>query len=75
MNEPTDAVWTWAFIDSNGAPAHLPDEVPVPAPFASQSDAETWIGENWRALLAGGVNSVALQRDGKVTYEMGLEPA
>jgi hypothetical protein len=70
-----DAVWTWAFSDQNGEPAKLPDTVPTPAPFASQSDAETWIGENWRELLDNGVASVTLQRDGQITYSMGLDPA
>ena len=74
MND-LDAVWTWAFSDSNGAAAPLPESVPAPAPFASQSDAETWIGENWRELLNNGVSSVTLQRDGKIAYSMGLDPA
>lgn len=74
MND-LDAVWTWAFSDSNGAAAPLPASVPAPAPFASQSDAETWIGENWRKLLDNGVSSVTLQRDGKIAYSMGLDPA
>ena len=74
MND-LDAVWTWAFSDRQGGPALLPASVPTPAPFASQSDAETWIGENWRQLLDGGVASVTLQRDGQITYSMGLDPA
>ena len=33
--------------------------------FASQGDAESWLGENWRALLAVGVDQVTLLEDAR----------
>ena len=44
-------------------------------PFPSQSDAETWIGENWRGLLEAGVESVVLTEEDREVYgPMGLRP-
>lgn len=50
--------WTWQYhpADAGGEPA---------GSFGSQSDAENWIGENWRQLAAAGVRSVTLLRDGE----------
>ena len=36
--------------------------------FTSQGDAESWLGENWRALLAVGVDQVTLLDDAKAEY-------
>lgn len=45
------------------------------AEFASQSDAESWLGEEWRNLLAAGVAQVTLLYDGEVVYgPMSLQP-
>jgi len=53
--------WTWRF-DSGAAPAD-------PAPdFTNQSDAETWLGENWRDLRSAGVTAVSLIADDAVVY-------
>ncbi len=44
--------------------------------FPSQSDAESWLGERWRALLESGVDQVTLLEDTRVTYgPMSLHPA
>ena len=44
--------------------------------FPSQSDAESWLGEMWRELLAEGVDAVTLMEDGRVVYgPMSLHPA
>jgi hypothetical protein len=51
----------------------LTGSVEIPPSFANQSDAESWIGEAWRALAAAGVASVALYADGAQLYEMSLE--
>ena len=51
----------------------LDDAVEVPPSFANQSDAESWIGEAWRALAAAGVATVALYTDGRQLYEMSLD--
>jgi hypothetical protein len=56
--------WTWRYEDGSGA------EVPQPAPeaFGSKADAESWLGETWRELLAQGVLQVSLLEDGRVDY-------
>jgi len=38
------------------------------AAFPNQGDAESWIGENWPALLAAEVDQVSLLEDDKVVY-------
>ena len=59
--------WTWRYEDANGAPADGPAEV-----FASQSDAESWLGQTWRDLVAAGVAKVVLLEGDRVEYEMSL---
>lgn len=64
--------WSWRYDPEP------PADVPAPSaePFASQSDAETWLGENWRELLHAGVLRVTLFEDAREVYgPMGLEPA
>jgi hypothetical protein len=66
--------WTWQFEKLDGTvltSRGLPNES-----FASQSDAESWIGESWQALLEGGVDQVTLLEDGRKEYgPMSLHPA
>jgi hypothetical protein len=67
-------VWTWRFEQDNGTPASAGD-MPREA-FGSQGDAETWLGENWRALLEAGVDQVTLLEESRVEYgPMSLHPA
>lgn len=57
--------WTWRFEKSDGTetePALRPEE------FTTQGDAESWIGENWKALLDGGTEQVTLFEDGTEVY-------
>ena len=65
--------WTWRFEKMDGTPAtarDMPKET-----FASQSDAETWLGENWRGLLEAGVDQVTLLEEGRTEYgPMSLHP-
>jgi len=49
-------VWSWRFEKTDGTAASSGD-VPKEA-FGSQGDAESWLGENWRALLDSGVDQV-----------------
>lgn len=43
--------------------------------FPTQADAETWVGEEWAALLADGVESVTLVEEQRVVYgPMSLRP-
>jgi hypothetical protein len=65
--------WSWQFeqADGNLVPSRgLPRET-----FSSQGDAESWLGENWRDLLANGVDQVTLLEEGRVEYgPMSLHP-
>jgi hypothetical protein len=65
--------WTWQLEKEDGtvlASRGLPKES-----FGSQGDAESWIGENWRALLDAGVDQVTLLDDGRAEYgPMSLHP-
>ena len=66
--------WTWRYEKSDGAVvsgAGLQEAI-----FASQGDAESWLGENWRALLEAGVDQVSLLDDDRKEYgPMSLPPA
>lgn len=62
--------WTWECHDIDGSVIANPTGAQV---FPSQSDAESWIGETWRALLDAGVESVTLLEAERVVYgPMGL---
>ena len=52
--------WTWRYEKADGT-VITTDELQE-AIFASQGDAESWLGENWRALLAAGVDQVLATR-------------
>ena len=57
--------WTWRFEKADGsetAPAVEPEE------FTTQGDAESWVGEEWKDLLDGGVDQVRLFEDGTEIY-------
>jgi hypothetical protein len=65
--------WTWRYEDSSGGPVVPAEPVPAAESFPNQADAESWIGENWRELLAAGVQQVTLLEDGREVYgPMGL---
>jgi hypothetical protein len=43
--------------------------------FSTQSDAESWVGEQWRDLLESGVDAVTLLEDDREVYgPMSLHP-
>ncbi|MFE1444299.1 hypothetical protein [Streptomyces sp. NPDC058739] len=59
------AMWTWRFEKSDGSevePAVQPKE------FTTQGDAESWIGEHWKDLQAGGADQVRLFEDTTEIY-------
>ena len=67
-------MWGWRFERADGT-AVSSGEVPAEV-FTSQGDAESWLGENWRALLAEGVEQVTLMEDDRAEYgPMSLHPA
>jgi hypothetical protein len=65
--------WTWRYEKADGT-AVAADDLQEPG-FLSQGDAESWLGENWRALLAAGVDQVTLLEDSRPEYgPMSLHP-
>lgn len=69
----SSATWRWEFLDAAGTELTLPGATTV---FPSQSDAESWIGEQWRDLLEEGVESVTLVDGDRTVYgPMSLRPA
>jgi hypothetical protein len=56
--------WTWRLEDTKGTVVTGP-ESPTQT---NQSDAESWIGEQWRELLGAGVAQATLLHDGAVVY-------
>ncbi len=69
-------LWTWVYQNADGTPlAPLPPEAVVTS-FASQSDAENYIGESWQTLLDGGVAAVTLyEGDHEIYGPMSIKPA
>ncbi|MEV5959393.1 hypothetical protein AB0M11_37605 [Streptomyces sp. NPDC051987] len=59
------AAWTWRFEKADGTEVQPAVE---PEVFTTQGDAESWIGEQWKALLAGGADQVRLYEDATEIY-------
>jgi len=59
--------WTWRYENEAGDVLD-PDDAPMTENFPTQGDAETWLGESWRQLLAAGVDAVVLLEDGREVY-------
>ncbi|MDQ1250437.1 MAG: hypothetical protein QG597_4816 [Actinomycetota bacterium] len=68
--------YTWRYEHVDGSViVNLPASA-TGEQFPSQSDAENWIGENWRDLLSDGVDAVTLLAEDAVVYgPMSLHPA
>jgi hypothetical protein len=62
--------WTWRYEAEDGR-----QDAGCSEPFASQSDAESWLGQSWRDLVAKGVVTAILLEDDRVEYRMSLLPA
>ena len=58
--------WTWTFLDADAT--EMTGEVLVSTGFSSQSEAESWLGEQWRELADAGVDAVTLEHEGMVVY-------
>ncbi|BBA96846.1 hypothetical protein RVR_2335 [Actinacidiphila reveromycinica] len=57
--------WTWRFEAADGT--EVEPSVP-PEEFPTQGDAESWIGEVWKELAAGGADQVTLFEDDTRVY-------
>ncbi|SDQ32889.1 hypothetical protein SAMN05428996_1252 [Quadrisphaera sp. DSM 44207] len=60
-------MWTWSCEDAEGRAVRAAP-TPPGSGFPAQADAETWLGESWRQLVAGGVEQVSLLVDGERVY-------
>jgi hypothetical protein len=61
--------WTWRYENAEGVSVTGPIEA-----FGNQSDAESWLGQNWRQLAEVGVAKVTLLEGERVEYDMSLLP-
>jgi hypothetical protein len=59
--------WTWRYEAEDGR-----RDAGVSESFPSQSDAESWLGQSWRDLVATGVVTAVLVEDDRVEYRMSL---
>ena len=64
---PSERPWWWKLHDAGGTDARVPEEYSDQR-FASQADAESWVGEIWAELAAAGVDSVTLCEHDRVVY-------
>lgn len=66
--------WTWRLEDAAGGEVSVGGDL-ADQRFASQADAESWVGETWADLAAVGVDAVTLfEHDRRVYGPMSLHP-
>lgn len=71
---PTERPWTWRLEDSDGHEVTVSGDL-ADQRFASQSDAESWLGEFYPDLAEEGVVQVTLlEVDREVYGPMSLHP-
>jgi hypothetical protein len=64
--------WSWELLD---AQRNAVSGTANGGTFPSQSEAESWLGEEWRTLLDAGVDAVTLREGDAVVYgPMSLQP-
>ncbi|MFC6887392.1 MULTISPECIES: hypothetical protein [Actinomadura] len=59
--------WSWRLEKTGGQAAGTSEET-----FPTQADAESWLGENWRALREEGIDTVTLLDGDSDVYPMSL---
>ncbi|MGY2703068.1 MULTISPECIES: hypothetical protein [unclassified Nocardioides] len=62
-----DRPWWWRLEDSAGGEVTLTGDL-AGQRFASQADAESWVGEIWSDLAAEGVDAVTLFEHDRQVY-------
>lgn len=60
------AEWTWTYLDADAT--EMTGDPLVSTGFPSQSEAESWLGEQWRELTGAGVDAVTLVHEGAAVY-------
>jgi hypothetical protein len=74
FRQPTSAErpWWWRLEDASGTEVTVAGDL-AEQRFASQADAESWVGEIWADLAAEGVDAVVLfEHDRRVYGPMSL---
>jgi hypothetical protein len=56
---PAERPWWWRLEDASGGEVEVGGDL-ADQRFASQADAESWVGEFWSELAAEGVDAVTL---------------
>ena len=64
---PTERPWWWRLEDGTGREVAVADDL-ADQRFASQADAESWVGETWSDLAAEGVDAVTLFEHDRQVY-------
>lgn len=71
---PAERPWWWRLEDGSGAEVDVAAEL-AGRRFATQADAESWVGETWPGLAEAGVDAVTLFEHERVVYgPMSLHP-
>ncbi|WP_182526564.1 hypothetical protein [Nocardioides dongkuii] len=71
---PTERPWHWRLEDGAGTEVEIEGDL-AGQRFASQADAESWVGETFSELAAAGVDAVTLfELDRQVYGPMSLHP-
>ncbi len=64
---PAERPWWWRLLDTSAEEVRVPEEYSNQR-FASQADAESWVGEVWSELAAAGVDAVTLFEHDREVY-------
>jgi len=64
---PSERPWWWRLESSAGAEVEVGTDL-ADERFASQADAESWVGETWSDLAAEGVDAVTLFENDRQVY-------
>lgn len=64
---PSERPWWWRLEDSAGAEVTVGQDF-ADERFASQADAESWVGETWSDLASEGVDAVTLFENDRQVY-------
>lgn len=64
---PAERPWWWRLVDAAGEEVEVPPQH-AGRRFASQADAESWVGEIWSDLAAVGVDAVVLFEHQREVY-------
>lgn len=64
---PAERPWWWRLERTDGSEVQVDGEL-ADQRFASQADAESWVGETWAELAEAGVDAVVLLEHERQVY-------